>query len=76
MQLIGNAAPDVLGDTRRATREMRAVRHVEIRFIEGKGLNDVGVIAKDRVNFLRSFPIGLHAWLDDGQVRAQFKGMP
>ncbi|MNT45564.1 hypothetical protein D3C72_1821580 [compost metagenome] len=76
MQLIGNAAPDVLGDTCRTTREMRAVRHVEIRFIKGKGFDDVGVIAKDRMNFLRGFPIGLHAWLDDGQVRAQFKGMP
>ncbi|MNF96253.1 hypothetical protein D3C84_790360 [compost metagenome] len=52
VQLIGYPPPDVLGNARGAPTEMRAVRHVEVGLIEGKRLDQVSVIAKDRVNFL------------------------
>ncbi|MCY1428640.1 hypothetical protein D9M71_445310 [compost metagenome] len=76
MQLVGDPAPDVLGDSRCTACEMRAVRHIEVRLIERERLDDLGVIAKNRVDFPGRFSIGIHAWLDDGQVRAQLQGMP
>ncbi|CEL27879.1 hypothetical protein SRM1_01211 [Pseudomonas fluorescens] len=71
MQLIGNAAADVLGNTRSTAAEMRAVRHVEVGFIQRQRLDQVCVISKNRVNFLRRFTVSIHARLDDGQVGTQ-----
>ncbi|MNF96728.1 hypothetical protein D3C84_795240 [compost metagenome] len=52
VQLIGNTTADVLGDPRGASCEMSAVRHVEVSLIQRQRLDDVGVIAKNRMNFL------------------------
>ncbi|MNP52205.1 hypothetical protein D3C76_1465810 [compost metagenome] len=76
MQLIRDASAYVLGNSRRTAAKMSAVRHIEVGLIQGKRLDDVGVIAKDRMNFPGRFPIGFHARLDDRQVRAQLQGMP
>ncbi|MNV47919.1 hypothetical protein D3C71_1398020 [compost metagenome] len=76
VQLIRDPTTDVLGDARGATTEMRAVRHIEVGLVEGKRLDDVGVITKNRMNFLRRFSIGIHTRPDDGQVRAQLQRMP
>ncbi|MNN17025.1 hypothetical protein D3C81_1301920 [compost metagenome] len=76
VQLIGDPAPDVLGNSRCTASEMRAVRHIEVGLVERERLDDLGVIAKNRVDFPGRFSIGIHAWLDDGQVGAQLQGMP
>ncbi|CAH0323954.1 hypothetical protein SRABI123_05759 [Pseudomonas sp. Bi123] len=75
VQLIGHPTTNILGDSRGAAAKMRTLRHVEVSLVQGKRLDQVGVIAKDRMYFLRRLSIGLHARLDDGQVRTQFQGM-
>ncbi len=46
-------------------RKVRAVRNVEVSLIQRQRLDQLGVIAKDRLDFLRRFFIGVHPRLDD-----------
>lgn len=57
-------------------RQVRAVGDIQVGLVQRQGLDQVGVVAKDRLDFLRRLLIGIHARLDDGQVRAELQGMP
>ncbi|MNF99493.1 hypothetical protein D3C84_823910 [compost metagenome] len=75
MQLIGDPAPDILGNSRGTAREMGALGHIEVSLVQRQGLDQLGVIAKDGLDFLRRLSIGFHPRLDDDQVRAQLQCM-
>ncbi|MNS95791.1 hypothetical protein D3C72_1300630 [compost metagenome] len=75
VQLIGDPPANVLGNACGTAAEMRAIGNIQISLIQRQRFNQVGVVAEDRVYFFRRFAIGVHARLDDGQVRAQLQSM-
>src|SRR5690606_21100627 len=74
-QLLPDAPTNVLGDTRGAAGEVLATGYVEKGFIEGKRLDQVGIGAEDRVDFLRGLPVGLPPRPDDQQVGTELERM-
>ncbi len=76
VQLIRDPTTDVLRDARGAAGKVPGLGHIQKGLIQRQRLYKVGVIAKDRVDFPRRFFIGIHARLDDGQVRAELERMP
>lgn len=75
MQLIGDPPTDILGNTRGAAAEMRAIGNIQIGFVQRQRFDQIGVFTENRVDFFRCFFIGIHTRLDDGQVGAQFQRM-
>ncbi|MOA16370.1 hypothetical protein D3C78_1365820 [compost metagenome] len=75
MQLLGYPTANIGGYARGTAGEPGAVGNIQVGFVQRQRLDQVGVIAKDRVNFPRCFFISIHTWLDDQQIGAQVKCM-
>ncbi|MNH15067.1 hypothetical protein D3C79_746740 [compost metagenome] len=75
MQLLGNPPANICSNPRGAAGEPGTVRHIQVSLIQRQWLDQIGVLAKDPVNFPRGFFIGINARFDDQQVRAQLEGM-
>ncbi|MNE34091.1 hypothetical protein D3C80_1277990 [compost metagenome] len=76
VQLLSNPAANIRGNPRCATGKPGAVRDIQVGFVQRQGLDQIGVVAEDRVYFPGCFFIGIHARLYDQQIRAQIEGMP
>ena len=73
VQLLRHPPANVLGDARGAAVEMRAGGHVQVGFVQRQRLDDLGVVAEDRVDFPRHRLVGIHARAHHLQVRAQLQ---
>ncbi|MNC52781.1 hypothetical protein D3C75_1021490 [compost metagenome] len=76
MQGAGDAPANILGNARGAARIPLAVADIQIGFVQGQRLDELCVVAKDRVDFPRGLTVGLEARLDDQQIGAKLQRMP
>lgn len=73
VQLLGHPAADVLGNPRGATGEMRRSADVQVGLVQRKRLDQIGIIAEDRMDLLRHRPVDIETRAHHQQIGTQLE---